>query len=65
MNAKMYNAIVNVGDISKGSQGYITYHKISSLEKFKLFLNGKYSEWIFATIYDHKTKEKIEVIKNK
>jgi len=63
MSAKMYNAVVNIGDISKGNQGYITYHKISSLEKFKLFLNGKYSEWIFMTVYDQKTKEKIEVIK--
>lgn len=63
MNSKMYNAIVNVGDVSIGNNGYIKYRKISSLEKFKLFLNGKYSEWIFATIYDHKTKEKIEVIK--
>ena len=63
MSAKMYNVVVNVGDTSKGNQGYITYHKISSLEKFKLFLNGKYSEWVFATIYDYETKDKIEVIK--
>lgn len=63
MNAKMYNAIVNVGDVSIGNNGYIKYRKISSLEKFKLFLNGKYSEWIFATIYDHETKVKIEVLK--
>lgn len=63
MNAKMYTAIVNVGNTSIGNNGYIKYHKISSLEKFKSFLNGKYSEWIFATIYDRETKEKIQVIK--
>lgn len=63
MSAKMYNIIVNVGDTSKGNQGYITYHKISSLEKFKLFLGGNHPQWIFATIYDHQTKAKIEVIK--
>ena len=63
MGVKMYNAIVNVGDASIGNNGYIKYRKISHLEKFKLFLNGKYSEWIFATIYDHETKVKIEVIK--
>ena len=63
MNAKMYNAIVNVGDMSIGNNGYIKYRKISSLAKFKLFLNGKYSGWVFATVYDYETKEKIEVIK--
>jgi hypothetical protein len=63
MNAKMYNAIVNVGDLSKGNKGYITYHKISSIERFKVFLSGKYPSWKFATIYNHITKEKIEVIK--
>lgn len=63
MSSKMYNAIVNVGDISIGNKGYIKYRKISHLERFRLFLNGKYSKWIFATVYDHETKEKIEVIK--
>lgn len=63
MNAKMYNAIVNVGDNSQGNNGYMKYRKISHLERFKLFLSGKYPQWKFATIYDHETREKIEVIK--
>jgi hypothetical protein len=63
MNAKMYNAVVNVGDISKGNKGYITYHKINSLEKFKLFLGGNHPQWIFMRVYDHKTKEEIGLIK--
>lgn len=63
MSAKMYNVIVNAGDISIGNNGYIKYRKISSLERFKLFLDTKYSKWVFATIYDHETKEKIKVIK--
>lgn len=62
MNKKVYNAIVFVGDINSGNKGYITYHKISSLEKFKLFLGVKYPQWKFATIYEHFTKSKIEVI---
>lgn len=63
MNGKMYNAIVNVGDVSIGNNGYIKYRKISHLERFKVFLGSKYPRWKFATIYDHATKEKIEVIK--
>jgi hypothetical protein len=62
-NQKVFNAIVNVGVAELGNKGYITYHKISSLERFKLFLGDKYPQWKFATIYDHLTKSKIEVIK--
>jgi hypothetical protein len=63
MNSKIYNAIVNVGDVSIGNNGYIKYRKISHLERFKSFLGSKYPLWVFATVYDHETKEKIEVIK--
>lgn len=62
-NKKVFNAIVNVGVAELGNKGYITYHKINSLAKFKLFLGDKYPQWKFATIYDHLTKSKIEVIK--
>lgn len=58
-----YNVIVNVGDPRLGKDGYITYHKVSSLNKFKEFVSGKYPKWKFATVYNNKTKEKIEVIK--
>jgi hypothetical protein len=63
MSAKMYTAVVNVGDTSIGNNGYMKYHKISHLGRFKLFLGGKFPKWKFATIYDRETKEKIEVIK--
>lgn len=62
MNAKVFNAVVNVGDVSLGNQGYITYHKISHIERFKVFLGSKYPRWKFATIYDHATRDKIKVI---
>lgn len=45
MNGKMYNAIVNVGDNSIGNKGYIKYRKISRLERFKSFLDGKRKRW--------------------
>lgn len=64
MKNKMYNVIVNVGDISIGDNGYVKYRKISHLERFKLFLQVKYPKWIFANIYDNETKEKIGVIKS-
>jgi len=63
MNAKVYNAIVNTGDTSLGNKGYVKYRKISSLERFKSFLGSKYPLWQFATIYDHETRQKIEVVK--
>lgn len=65
MECKMYNAIVNVGDINIGNKGYMKYRKISSLERFKLFLGNKYPNWIFANVYDSETKEKLCVIKSK
>lgn len=63
MKAKLYNAIVFVGDKTIGNEGYIKYRKITSLEKFKLFLNGKYPQWVFSNVYDNETKVKLGVIK--
>ncbi len=61
--AKVYNAIVFVGDTSIGNKGFITYHKISFLTKFKSFIDTQYPKWRFATIYDKETRQKIEVWK--
>jgi hypothetical protein len=61
--AKVYNAIVNVGDDSIGNKGFITYHKISFLTKFKSFIDTKYPKWRFVTIYDKETREKLDVWK--
>jgi hypothetical protein len=62
MNYKDFNAIVNTGNADIGNKGYITYHKQSSIERFKAFLDRKYPDWIFATLFDRKTNEK-ELIK--
>jgi len=61
--AKEYNIIINTGAENLGNKGYITYHKVSSIDKFKLFACTKYPEWKFATVYDKATREKLEVIK--
>lgn len=60
---RVYNIIVNVGDSTIGNSGYIKYRKISSLERFKSFLNTKYPNWVFATVYDKETREKLDVLK--
>ena len=55
MGKIVYNVIINTGG------AYITYHKVNSIAKFKLFADRKFPGWKFATVYDGKTK--IEVIK--
>jgi hypothetical protein len=54
---------VNVGDATIGNNGYIKYRKISSLERFKSFLNTQHPNWVFATVYDKETREKLDVLK--
>lgn len=63
MGKQVFNIIVHTGDTSKGKNGFITYHKVNSVDKFKSFVNDKYPLWKFATIYDKETRSKIEVIK--
>jgi hypothetical protein len=60
---RIYNVIVNVGDATIGNNGYIKYRKISSLERFKSFLNTEHPNWVFATVYDKETREKLDVLK--
>ena len=62
MNYKNFNAIVYTGSDIIGNKGYVLYHKQTSLERLKKYLNTKYHDWKFITIYDRKTNEK-EVIK--
>lgn len=62
MTKQEYNIIINTGNKILGNQGYITYHKVSSIDKFKLFAGKKYPDWKFATVYDKATRAKIEVI---
>lgn len=63
MAKQEYNIIINTGSEIVGNKGYVTYHKVSSIEKFKVFAAAKYPNWKFATIYDKITRAKIEVIK--
>lgn len=62
MNYKNFNAIVFVGDKTIGKQGFVLYHKQTSIERLKAYFNTKYPSWVFVTIYDRKTNEK-QVIK--
>jgi hypothetical protein len=59
---QQYNAIVQTGT-DKGNKGFITYHKISCLIKFVKFIDKEFPKWRFYTVYDHKTKAKINLIK--
>jgi hypothetical protein len=58
-----YNIIINTGIESEGNQGFITYRKVNSIDKFILFANSKYPYWKFATVYDKATRNKVKVIK--
>ena len=60
---RVYNVIVNVGDATIGNNGYVKYRKISSLERFKSYISVKYPSWVFATVYDKETREKLDVLK--
>jgi hypothetical protein len=62
MNYGNFNAIVFTGDPGTGNKGFITYHKQNSVYRLMRYLNSKYPEWRFLTIYDRKTNEK-EIIK--
>lgn len=61
--SKEFNIIINTGSIEIGNKGYVTYHKVASIDKFKLFASRKYPQWKFATVYDKASRAKIEVIK--
>lgn len=58
--AKLYTAIVMVGDTSIGDKGFIKYRKISFLTKFRTFIDTQHPKWRFATIYDKETRQKLE-----
>lgn len=58
-----YNIIINTGEPDKWAKGFITYHKVNSIPKFKVFANKQFPNWKFATVYDKITRNKIEVIK--
>ncbi len=63
MEDKSFNIIVYTGDPFCGKAGFITYHKVSSIEKFKKFISEKYKAWKFATVYYHSDRSFKEIIK--
>lgn len=60
---QIFNVIVYTGSDTIGNNGYVKYRKVNSINKFRIFINSKYPNWKFATIYDNTTKEKISIIK--
>ena len=58
-----YNIIINTGEPDKWAKGFITYHKVNSIPKFKAFAIKQFPNWKFATVYDKISRNKIEVIK--
>lgn len=63
MAQMVYNAIVFTGDQAKGNNGFITYRKINSLQKFELFITKEFPHWKWYTFFDNKTKAKLGIKK--
>lgn len=63
MNKIIYNVIIFTNDLTKGNKGYITYHKVNCLNKFRKFADKEHPYWVFANVFNNSTKEKIETIK--
>ena len=59
----VYNVIINTGDVKQGMEGFITYHKVNSLAKFKQFASKRFPSWAFGTVFNNKTKQKLFLIK--
>lgn len=56
--SKNFNAIVFTGDLTVGNNGFITYHKQTSYKRLEGFLDIKYPNWKWVTLYDRKTNDK-------
>jgi hypothetical protein len=63
MDRQTFNVIINTGDEHAGMNGYITWHKVSNLDKCRAAITRKYPGWRFATVFDHRSREKLKVIK--
>ena len=63
MEKQIFNIIIFTGNIQIGNKGFVTYHKVNSIDKFKKFALGKYPDWKFLTVYDNTTKEKLYTLK--
>ncbi len=63
MAKQIFSVIVNTGDLKNGNKGFIKYREVYYIQRLKNYLNTNYPQWIFATVYDKATREKLEVIK--
>ena len=61
--SKIYNIIVCVPKSPTVPNGFVKYRQVNNLDRFKKFLVERYADWRFYTLYDSKTREKIEVVK--
>jgi hypothetical protein len=57
-----YNVIIRVLDTSKGANGFVKYRNVNSLQKLKKHIEKSLGQWLFMTVYDHKTKNKLAVL---
>ena len=64
MAKQVYNVIIQTGDCKNYNKGFISYHKVNSMDKFKVFADSKFPDWRFITVYDHKTRAKLYTAKN-
>ena len=62
MGKIVFNIIICTGNSKVGNNGFVTYHKVNSIDKFKTFATGKYPDWKFLTVYNNATRKKIDVI---
>lgn len=57
-----YNTIVKLLDDTKGNKGFLKYRNVNSLQKLKQHIEGEFGQWLFMTVYDHKSKIKLAVL---
>jgi hypothetical protein len=62
---KVFNAKIFVGDTTKGNQGFLTWRKCNGFDRWKRDVTKCYPQWIYADIYDHKTKDWVVQVSRK
>lgn len=59
---RLYTAIICTNNSNVGQNGYIKWHNVSSIDRLISNVKKTYPCATFVTIYDKKTREKINVI---
>lgn len=62
MAANRYHATFRFVDVKIGNRGFVTYHNVTSLQRLKRSVETNRGQWLFATIYDAATREKLAVV---